>query len=76
MRMDQKALAMDRQDHTATGPAQERMAHDVLQALHLHAERGLAASDPFRGATQSAALGDVGEAAQQVDVQACSHQDS
>lgn len=67
----QQEAAMRRErDCSALAAQQQALAELLLQALHLHGNRGLRASDAFGGAGEAAFLRDEGEGAQQVGVEA------
>lgn len=72
--MDQEALALHGQQHAAPCPCQKRLIDQRLEALHLHAQGGLAAADPLRGPAEGACFRHDRKAAQQGDIQNGRHQ--
>jgi len=68
LRVHEQTLAGIRQHDAAAGALKERLIDDILQPLHLLAERGLRPADALGRAAQRPHFRDDGERSQQFDL--------
>ncbi|MDQ0436273.1 hypothetical protein QO014_000643 [Kaistia dalseonensis] len=67
--MSQESLARSREPHARPAAMEERLPDQFLQAMHLHAQRRLGASDLLRGEADRSGAGDNDEVSQQGEIE-------
>ena len=72
--MVQQTLTLNSQRDPAARPHEQGLTDQILQPLHLHAQRGLAAANTNRGSAERTRLRHSREAAQEVDIERMCHQ--